>query len=141
MRTKTITVGIMPYDKFKKYTMAIACGQYKPKKNEPKIWFESIETISQVLSTRNVELLKQIESQKPQSLKELSEISGRKVSNLSRTLKTFKNYGIVDFLRNKRRKVPIAKATSFDIKHGKQYPSFLFDEDSFQSTNIRAVKK
>jgi predicted transcriptional regulator len=132
MKIKTINVGIMPYDEFKKYTMAIACGKYKPKKNEPKIWFESIETISQVLSTRNVELLKQIEDQKPQSIKELSEISGRKVSNLSRTLKTFNKYGIVDLVKNKRKKVPIAKATSFDIKHGRQYPPFLFEDELFQ---------
>lgn len=101
MKNKTMKVGIMPYEKFKEYTMAIACGKYKPKGNEPKIWFESIETISQVLSTKNVELLKQIENQKPQSIKELAEISGRKVSNLSRTLKTFKNYGIVDLVKKK----------------------------------------
>jgi len=136
MKTKTITVGIMPYEKFKKYTMAIACGEYRPKKNEPKIWFESIETISQVLSTRNVELLKLIEDQKPQSIKELAEISGRKISNLSRTLKTFNKYGIVDLIKNKKTKVPIAKATRFDIKHWRRYPSFLFDDDKFKTTTI-----
>ncbi len=43
-------IGIMPYKEFKKYTMAIACGKHKPKKGEPKIWFESIETMSQVAS-------------------------------------------------------------------------------------------
>lgn len=134
MKTKAMKVGIMPYDKFKKYTMAIARGQYKPKKNEPKIWFESIETFCQVLSTRNVELLKLIDEEKPQSIKELAEISGRRISNLSRTLKTFNKYGIVDIIENKRTKMPVAKTTSFNIEYGKKYPSFLFEDDSFKAT-------
>lgn len=133
MKPKVIKVGIMPYEKFKKYTMAIASGKYKPRKNEPKIWFESIETISQVLSTKNVELLKLIEKQKPQSIRELAEVSGRQVSNLSRTLKTFHKYGIVDLIEKKRTKVPVAKATSFNIEYGKYYPSFLFADDTFQA--------
>ncbi len=133
MKPKVIKVGIMPYEKFKKYTMAIASGKYKPRKNEPKIWFESIETISQVLSTKNVELLKLIEKQKPQSIRELAEVSGRQVSNLSRTLKTFRKYGIVDLIEKKRTKVPVAKATSFNIEYGKNYPSFLFADDTFQA--------
>ena len=130
---KAIKVGIMPYEKFKKYTIAIACGKYKPKKNEPKIWFESIETMSQVLSTRNVELLKLIEKKKPQSIRELAELSGRQVSNLSRTLKTFNKYGIVDLIKNKRAKAPVAKSTSFNIEYGRKYPPFLFADDEFQA--------
>lgn len=97
MKAKAMKVGIMPYEK---YTMAIACGQFKPKRNEPKIWFESIETFCQILSTRNVELFKLINEKKPQSIRELAEISGRQVSNLSRTLKTFSKYGIVDIIEN-----------------------------------------
>jgi predicted transcriptional regulator len=118
----------MPYEKYKQYTMAIACGKYKPKRNEPKIWFESIETFCQVLSTKNVELLKLIDEKKPQSIRELAEISGRQVSNLSRTLKTFNKYGIVDIIENKKAKMPVAKTTSFNIEYGKKYPSFLFDD-------------
>jgi len=127
MKPKSIKVGIMTYENFKKYTKAIACGNYKPKKKEPKIWFESIETMSQVLSSRNVELLKLIEKEKPQSLKELAEISGRQTSNLSRTLKTFQKYGIVDLIDNNKRKIPVVKGTSFEIEYGKEYPSSLLN--------------
>jgi predicted transcriptional regulator len=134
MKAKAMKVGIMPYEKYKQYTMAIACGQYKPKRNEPKIWFESIETFCQVLSTRNVELLKLIDEKKPQSIRELAEMSGRRVSNLSRTLKTFSKYGIIDIIENKKAKVPVAKTTSFNIEYGKKYPSFLFDDETFQAT-------
>ena len=65
MKTKEMKVGIMSYEYFKKYTIAIAAGKYQPQKNEPKVWFESIETMSQVLSTKNVALLKLIEKNRP----------------------------------------------------------------------------
>ena len=124
MKTKNLKVGIMSYEKYKKYTMAIASGKYTPNKREPKIWFNSIETMSQVLSTRNVELLKLIEREKPQSISELAEKSGRKQGNLSRTLKQFRKYGIVDLKKEKRNKVPIVLASTFDIEYGKDYPAF-----------------
>jgi predicted transcriptional regulator len=124
MKTKNVKVGIMSYEKYKKYTLAIASGKYTPKKEEPKIWFNSIETMSQVLSTRNVELLKLIEREKPQSISELAEKSGRKQGNLSRTLKQFRKYGIVDLKKEKRKKVPVVIASTFDIEYGKDYPAF-----------------
>lgn len=127
MRAKIIKVGIMSFKDYQKYTMAIACGKYTPKKDEPKIWFESIETMSQILSTKNIELLKIIDSQKPESIKELADYSGRKVSNLSRTLKTFQRYGLVDIIENERRKKPVALATQFSIELGMNYMPFLFD--------------
>ena len=42
MKLKTITVGIMSKEDYKNRTMAIVKGEYKPKKDDPKIWFESI---------------------------------------------------------------------------------------------------
>ena len=122
MKTKEMKVGIMPYKNFKKYTIAIAAGKYQPTKNEPKVWFESIETMSQVLSTKNLELLKLIERKQPKSFSELADLSGREKSNLSRTLKTFAKYGIIDIEEGKRTKVPVAKATCFKIEYGKEYP-------------------
>jgi predicted transcriptional regulator len=124
MKTKEMKVGIMPYEYFKRYTIAIAAGKYQPQQNEPKVWFESIETMSQVLSTKNVALLKLIEKKRPQSISELADLSGRKKSNLSRTLKTFAKYGIIDIEERKRTKVPIPKATCFKIEYGKEYPEF-----------------
>ena len=133
MRAKIIKVGIMPLKKYQSYTMAIACGKYKPKKSEPKIWFESIETMSQILSTKNIELLKLIDKQKPASIQELANFSGRAVSNLSRTLKTFQRHGIVDLIEENRRKKPVALATEFNVELGKSYPDFLFDSNFMNS--------
>jgi len=135
MRAKIVKVGIMSFKVFQKYTKAIASGKYKPPKNAPKIWFESVETCMQVLSTKNIELLKLIEKEKPASIEELSRISGRNKGNLSRTLKTFQRHQLVDLIEEDRRKKPVALATQFDIQVGRNMPAFMFDKDFISQQN------
>ena len=110
-----LKIGIMPREEFQKRILSIASGSYKPKKNEPKIWFHSMKSISELLSENNVRLLKLIEKEKPESLKVLSELSGRQVSNLSRTLKKMAVHGIVKLEKHNRSIKPVVKATSFNI--------------------------
>lgn len=45
----------------------------------------------------------------------LAELTGRKQSNLSRTLKTMSSYGLVEMHKDKRQVRPVAKATEFQI--------------------------
>lgn len=101
---KTIKVGIMPLEEFKKRTIAIAKGEYKPKKTEPKIWFNSIKSLANILSEENQRLLKLIADIHPQSIKELEDASGRKANNLLRTLRTMENYGFVELIEGKQGK-------------------------------------
>jgi predicted transcriptional regulator len=115
---KIMNVGIMSRENYKNRTIAIAKGTYKPKKDEPKIWFESIKSLSQVLSNENQELLKIIIECKPKSLTELEKISDRKKSNLSRTLKTLENYGIVSLNKENGKVIPTVKATNFKVEFG-----------------------
>jgi predicted transcriptional regulator len=93
----TLKVGIASLDQFKKYTMAIARGEYKRKPDEPKVWFSSIDSFAKVLSARNRELLRLIAETQPHSLSELAKSSGHAKSNLSRTLKTLELYNLVHF--------------------------------------------
>ncbi len=102
---KTLKVGIASKDTFRKRTLAIAKGEYVPEKNEPKVWFESLQTLSQVLSDQNRALLHLILQTNPQSLNELSERSGRATSNLSRTLRTMERYGLVHFEQGPNRQL------------------------------------
>ena len=95
IKHRVVKVGIMSLDKFKKRTIAIAKGEYKPKKNEPKIWFNSIKSLANVLSEENQELLKLIVETHPKSIKELEATTGRKANNLLRTLRTMESYGFV----------------------------------------------
>ena len=82
MEKKVVTVGIMSMEDFKNRTMAIVRGEYTPRKDEPKIWFESLKVLGEVLSDRNQDLLRIIIKHEPESLKELADLTGRQVSNL-----------------------------------------------------------
>lgn len=113
-----MNVGIMSREDYKNRTIAIAKGKYKPKKGEPKVWFESVKSLAQVLSNENQALLKLIIECKPKSLTELEKISNRKKSNLSRTLKTLENYGIVSLNKVNGKVVPTVKASNFKVEFG-----------------------
>jgi len=95
--------------------LAIARGNYKPKPNEPKVWFTSMKSLAEVLSDDNRALLHIILQTKPASISALAEVTGRKPSNLSRTLKTMSNYGIVELKRERNQVRPVAIATEFRI--------------------------
>lgn len=112
---KAIVIGIMPQEKIRERVLAIARGDYKPKPSEPKVWFTSMKSLAEVLSDDNRALLKVITETKPESISALAEATGRKPGNLSRTLKTMSNYGIVDLKREKNHVRPVAKATEFRI--------------------------
>jgi predicted transcriptional regulator len=96
MTTRTLHVGIASYEQMKARTMAVARGELKPKKDDPVVWFTSIESFAKVLSAPNQALLDLIVKRKPGSLTELETLSGRAKSNLSRTLKTMARYGLVE---------------------------------------------
>jgi len=116
MKTKILHVGIMSKEDYKKHTIAIAKGDYVLKKNEPKIWFESVKSMGQILSSENQELLRLIIANRPKSLTELEQKSGRKKSNLSRTLKTLERYGIVEFEKEGKSISPKVLATDFHVE-------------------------
>ncbi len=91
----TLRVGIAKYEQMKARTLAVASGKRVARRDDPKIWFVSMESFAKILSDRNRALLALIAETQPGSLAELSELSGRAKSNLSRTLKTMERYGLV----------------------------------------------
>jgi predicted transcriptional regulator len=111
----TVMIGILPQEKMRERVLAIAKGEYKPEPSEPKIWFTSMRSLAEVLSDDNRALLKIIQENHPESISSLAVITGRKPSNLSRTLKTMSNYGLVEMRREKNQVRPIAVATEFQI--------------------------
>ena len=102
---KTLKIGIASYKDMKARTMAIARGKLKPKPGDPKVWFTSTESFAKVLSNKNRALLATITATHPVSLQELAGRTGRKASNLSRTLKTMEHYGFVRLHRGERGRV------------------------------------
>ncbi len=113
---KTITVGILPQEQIRARVLSIAKGELRPKPNDPKVWFTSMRSLAEVLSDENRALLKVIADSKPDSIAALALTTGRKPGNLSRTLKTMSNYGLVEMQAVNQRQVrPVAKATEFRI--------------------------
>lgn len=113
---KTLKVGIASLEDMKKRTLAIASGKLRPAKGDPKVWFTSPESFARVLSNRNRALLNVIAATEPQSLQELASRTGRKTSNLSRTLKTMERYGFVRLHRGERGKVrPVVPYKSISL--------------------------
>ncbi len=90
----TLKIGIATYDQMKARTIAIAKGEHKPKRGEPKVWFTTMESFARILSDRNRDLLDLMIETEPGSISELAELSGRAKGNLSRTLKTMERYGL-----------------------------------------------
>ena len=101
----TLKVGIAGYEEMKARTMRIARGEEKPARGDPQVWFTSLESLAQVLSAGNRELLRVIADKAPASLEELSQITGRAISNLSRTMKTMESYGLVRLEKGQGRKI------------------------------------
>ena len=101
----TLKVGIASYEEMKALTMAVARGKRRLEADEPRVWFPSTESFAKVLSAANRELLRLIAEKVPGSLDELAVRSGRKKSNLSRTLKTMANYGLVRLERGPRGRI------------------------------------
>ena len=118
MTTNVIKVGILSRQMYAKRSIAIARGEYIPKRGEPKVWFESLRSMAEALSSDNQDLLRLITEKNPQSLAELEQLSGRKKSNLSRTLKMLEGYGIVAVKRQDQRMIPSVKATDFKVEFG-----------------------
>jgi len=123
MSVKSMKVGIISREEYVKRTLAIAKGDYKPKQDEPKIWFKSIQSMAQVLSTENQKLLQTIVQHKPRSLTQLEGLTCRKKSNLSRTLKTLERYGIVELKKKSGKIEPRVKVTDFNVEFGLHFGS------------------
>jgi predicted transcriptional regulator len=113
---KRVVIGILPQDKMRARAIAIARGQYKPRPDEPKIWFPSMKSVAETLSDKNMALIRIIAEQRPASIAELSQKTGRAPSNLSRTLHRLARFGFVALERRPGNVLkPVARVTEYNI--------------------------
>lgn len=116
-RGGTLRIGIATLEQMKARTIAIASGERRRLPGEPKVWFRSIESVAKVLSGGNRELLRAIDVHHPRSIDELAKLTGRKKSNLSRTLRTMEGYGIVELDHGERGRIaPKVKHHDFIVQ-------------------------
>ncbi|APS32349.1 MarR family transcriptional regulator [Pectobacterium brasiliense] len=76
-------------------------GQVEDPAYPVDIWFDSLKSVANVLSIENQQLLKVIAEHEPKTITVLAALTGRAVSNVSRTLKTLKKYDLVTLSRSK----------------------------------------
>jgi predicted transcriptional regulator len=95
---------------------AVARGERKASRNASAPSFESIDALMRLLTPENRELLAIIRDQKPQSIAELSELTGRAPPNLTRTLGKLEAVGFVRMKKDRLRKVPTTDIRAFSIK-------------------------
>ena len=113
---KKVIIGIASQQAIRARALAVARGEHQPRPDEPKIWFTSMRSLAEVLSDDNRALLRLIREQKPESLSQLAEVTGRAPSNLSRTLRTMERYGLVEMQRELRTVKPVVKVSEFVIR-------------------------
>jgi predicted transcriptional regulator len=70
------------------------------------MWAPSRASLTQVLNEDNLALLRPNGERHPNSVTELAALSGRAVSNLSRTLSTMESYGLAEIVECGRAKAP-----------------------------------
>lgn len=112
---EALAIGVMSPERIRQRVRAIIGGAYKPEAGEPKIWFASMKSLAEVLSDDNRELLRVIADTKPNSIKELAQITGQEPRALSLRLRKMSNCGIVELKRGRNYLRPVAKAVEFRI--------------------------
>ncbi|MCL1043681.1 MarR family transcriptional regulator [Shewanella marisflavi] len=119
-------IGIMSEQLVRARVLAIAQGKYKPAKDEPKVWYTSLNAVSQILNPENIALLRLIDTERPESVTALAELSGRKKSNLSNTLKSLCEKGFARLEKGEGRNMkPVALYTDFEIVIDKEVEDII----------------
>jgi predicted transcriptional regulator len=95
---------------------AVARGETPAPTHAAMPSFDSVEALLRLLTPQNRALLALIRDRRPQSITELSELSGRAQPNLLRTLSKLEAVGFIQIKNVKRCKVPTTSVRPFRIK-------------------------
>lgn len=109
--SKVLKIGIATVPEQRARSLAIAAGKRTRGTDEPNIWFPSVNSMARVLSDENMALLKAIREQHPDSMDALAKAVGKQATNVSRSLHTMADYGLVKLNKKGRTVTP---QTTFD---------------------------
>ena len=107
---------IQSHDELKAETMAVARGEKPAPKDAALPSFNSIDALLRLLTPENRQLLAVIRDREPQSISELSGMTGRAQPNLTRTLAKLEAVGFVKMRVVARRKVPTAAVHTLRVE-------------------------
>jgi len=103
---KVLKFGIAPVPVQRARSLAIAAGTPQRAQDEPSVWFPSVAAMARVLSDENMALLKVIRESHPDSMDALAKAVGKHVPNVSRSLHTMAQYGLVKLTKQGRTVMP-----------------------------------
>ncbi len=113
-----LIIGIASSEVLRQRTIDIAAGRIAPKKDEPKVWVSSMESIGRLLSKENYRLIEAIRQHHPLTISDLARLVQREQANVSRTLSRMADFHIVELVET----------------NGKKKPEVYWDEISIVST-------
>lgn len=98
MRVKKVRIGIKPIE------VALGDAKAAMKKvergekvqREAGVYFTSLEAFRRVLTVKRLELLRVIKNEKPDSIRELADLAGRDVKNVSDDVKYLEQVGLIE---------------------------------------------
>jgi predicted transcriptional regulator len=105
---KVMKFGIASVAEQRARSLAIAAGTRERGIDEPRVWFPSVSAAARVLSDDNLALLKVIREQRPESMDALARAVNKQAPNVSRSLHTMEQYGLVKLSKIGRTVVPEA---------------------------------
>lgn len=108
MKSKLIGAKLRSTSSLEAEMRAVARGEIPAPADAAQPSFESVDAVIRLLTPENRELLATIRDRKPQSIAELSNMTGRAQPNLTRTLAKLEAVGFVRMQEAERRKIPTA---------------------------------
>ncbi|HCH1218879.1 transcriptional regulator [Vibrio parahaemolyticus] len=114
-------IGILSEELARKRMIRIAERKVIPEESYPLFLFESLSALSQLLSNENVELLNLMACEKPNSLDELAEISGRSIKDVTDAFEALSSKGFAYLDVRGMESRPIALFTTFEIVMGNNF--------------------
>jgi len=92
----------------------------KAENDEPglKIYVESLEQLSSILSTKKITLFQYLSEHKGKSVGEIAGILGRKQEAISRDLQLLKDFGLVKMKKKGRKSIPMVSARKITMEFG-----------------------
>lgn len=107
---KQLKFGIASVADQRARALAIAAGTAQRADDDPNVWFPSVSAAMRVLSDENMALLKYIRDERPESVNKLALALGKQPPNVSRSLHTMAQFGLVRMVKQGRVVKPEALA-------------------------------
>ena len=108
---KVLKFGIAPVPVQRARSLAIAAGTRQRTKDEPNVWSPTVTA----MSDENMALLKVIRESDPDSMDALAKAVGKHAPNVSRSLHTMAQYGLVKLTKHGRTVIPQATSDGVTV--------------------------